>query len=176
MGTHPIFESDFDCLTEVSKMIHSVMIFNRQGRTRLEKWYTATSQKQKSKVVRNLTEMIPRRPSRFSNIIEMSDIKVVYKRYASLFFVLVIDTNENELDCLNIIHTIVELFDKHFNNVCELDIVFEFQQAYHILDEFILGGYIQESSQAEVLFPVEEGPEVHQHQEVMERLQEFGLV
>ena len=60
-------------------MIHSVMIFNRQGRTRLEKWYTATSQKQKSKVVRNLTEMIPRRPSRFSNIIEMSDIKVVYK-------------------------------------------------------------------------------------------------
>ena len=64
---------------EVSKMIHSVMIFNRQGRTRLEKWYTATSQKQKSKVVRNLTEMIPRRPSRFSNIIEMSDIKVVYK-------------------------------------------------------------------------------------------------
>lgn len=65
-------------------MIHSVMIFNRQGRTRLEKWYTATSQKQKSKVVRNLTEMIPRRPSRFSNIIEMSDIKVVYKDTGSI--------------------------------------------------------------------------------------------
>ena len=71
---------------EVSKMIHSVMIFNRQGRTRLEKWYTATSQKQKSKVVRNLTEMIPRRPSRFSNIIEMSDIKVVYKDTGSKIF------------------------------------------------------------------------------------------
>ena len=67
-------------------MIHSVMIFNRQGRTRLEKWYTATSQKQKSKVVRNLTEMIPRRPSRFSNIIEMSDIKVVYKDTGSKIF------------------------------------------------------------------------------------------
>ena len=67
-------------------MIHSVMIFNRQGRTRLEKWYTATSQKQKSKVVRNLTEMIPRRPSRFSNIIEMSDIKVVYKDTGSNIF------------------------------------------------------------------------------------------
>ena len=40
-------------------------------------------------------------------------------------------------DCLNIIHTIVELFDKHFNNVCELDIVFEFQQAYHILGKFL---------------------------------------
>ena len=39
-------------------------------------------------------------------------------------------------DCLNVIHTIVELFDKHFNNVCELDIVFEFQQAYHILGKF----------------------------------------
>ena len=71
--------SNFCISRGIESMIHSVMIFNRQGRTRLEKWYTATSQKQKSKVVRNLTEMIPRRPSRFSNIIEMSDIKVVYK-------------------------------------------------------------------------------------------------
>ena len=76
-------------------MIHSVMIFNRQGRTRLEKWYTATSQKQKSKVVRNLTEMIPRRPSRFSNIIEMSDIKVVYKDTGSKIF------DQSFLDHLN---------------------------------------------------------------------------
>ena len=41
------------------------------------------------------------------------------------------------------IHTIVELFDKHFNNVCELDIVFEFEEACHIIDEFLLGGYLQ---------------------------------
>ena len=35
-------------------------------------------------------------------------------------------------DSLNVIHTIVELFDKHFNNVCELDIVFEFEEKIKI--------------------------------------------
>ena len=35
------------------------------------------------------------------------------------------------------------LFIKYYS-VCELDIVFEFEQAYHILDEFLLGGHLQD--------------------------------
>jgi len=77
-------------------------------------------------------------------------LKVVYKRYASLYFAMFIDPNENELDMFNIIHSYVELLDKHFGSVCELDIVFEFQQAYRILDELIIAGHLQESSQEEV--------------------------
>ena len=75
---------------------------------------------------------------------------MVYKRYASLYFAMFIDPNENELDMFNIIHSYVELLDKHFGSVCELDIVFEFQQAYRILDELIIAGHLQESSQEEV--------------------------
>lgn len=35
--------------------------------------------------------------------------------------------------------------------VCELDIIFNFEQAYYILDEFVLGGEVQETSKKNVL-------------------------
>jgi len=41
--------------------------------------------------------------------------------------------------------------DKAYGNVCELDIIFNFQKAYHILDELLLDGTLQESSKREVL-------------------------
>lgn len=89
-------------------------------------------------------------------------LKIVYKRYASLYFAMCIDTTENELDMFNVIHSYVELLDKHFGSVCELDIVFEFQQAYRILDEFILAGHLQESSQDEVRYlTIRFDPQVH---------------
>ena len=80
----------------------------------------------------------------------ISGVKVVYKRYASLYFAMCIDTTENELDMFGVIHNYVELLDKNFGSVCELDIVFEFQVAYQILDEVIIAGHLQESSQEKV--------------------------
>lgn len=41
--------------------------------------------------------------------------------------------------------------DKYYGNVCELDIIFNFQKAYYILDELLLAGEIQESSKKNVL-------------------------
>ena len=41
--------------------------------------------------------------------------------------------------------------DRHFNSVCELDIIFNFHKAYYIVDELFIGGHLQETSKAEVL-------------------------
>lgn len=41
--------------------------------------------------------------------------------------------------------------DKYYGNVCELDIIFNFQKAYYILDELLLAGEMQESSKKNVL-------------------------
>ena len=38
-----------------------------------------------------------------------------------------------------------------FVQVCELDIIFNFEKAYFMLDEFILGGEVQDSSKKTVL-------------------------
>ena len=84
------------------------------------------------------------------NFIEWQDKKVIYKRYASLFFVACIDKEDNELITLEQIHLYVEILDRYFGNVCELDIIFNFHKAYYIIDELFIGGFLQETSKAEV--------------------------
>ena len=64
----------------------------------------------------------------------------MYKRYASLFFCCAIEESDNELITLEVIHRYVEILDKYFGSVCELDIIFNFEKAYFILDEFLIAG------------------------------------
>ena len=61
------------------------------------------------------------------------------------------DSIDNELITLEIVHRYVEQMDKYYGNVCELDIIFNFQKAYFILDELLLAGEMQESSKKNVL-------------------------
>ncbi|MCL4153942.1 UNVERIFIED_CONTAM: hypothetical protein GTU68_008693, partial [Idotea baltica] len=77
--------------------------------------------------------------------------KIIYKRYAGLFFSLCVDIHDNDLGHLEFIHLFVEVLDKHFGNVCELDIVFNFHKAFGILDEMIIGGEIMETSKPIIL-------------------------
>ena len=79
------------------------------------------------------------------------DSKIVYRRYASLFFIAGCASTDNELITLEIVHRYVEQMDKYYGNVCELDIIFNFQKAYFILDELLLAGEMQESSKKNVL-------------------------
>ena len=85
------------------------------------------------------------------NLEVLLDTKVVYRRYASLFFIAGCSSTDNELITLEIVHRYVEQMDKYYGNVCELDIIFNFQKAYFILDELLLAGEMQESSKKNVL-------------------------
>ncbi len=107
--------------------------------------------KEKTRAVRELTTSVLARPPKMCNFIEWQDKKVIYKRYASLFFIACVDNTDNELIILEQIHLFVEILDRYFGNVCELDIIFNFHKAYYILDELFIGGNIQETSKAEVL-------------------------
>ncbi len=51
------------------------------------------------------------------HIMGFLDSKVVYRRYASLFFVCGISQTDNELVTLEIIHRYVEVLDRYFGNV-----------------------------------------------------------
>lgn len=51
------------------------------------------------------------------------DSKIVYRRYASLFFIAGCSSTDNELITLEIVHRYVEQMDKYYGNVCELDII-----------------------------------------------------
>jgi Clathrin adaptor complex small chain len=45
----------------------------------------------------------------------------------------------------------LQILDHYFGNVCELDLVFGFHKVYCILDEFIIGGEVQETSKKVIL-------------------------
>ena len=77
-------------------------------------------------------------------------------RYASLYFVACVDKEDNELIVLDIIHHFVEVLDRYFGNVCELDLIFNFHQSYFILEEMIIGGFIMESSKKQALKMIQE--------------------
>jgi len=67
-----------------------------------------------------------------------------------------VDANDNELAYLEAIHLFVEILDTFFDNVCELDLVFNFYKVYAILDEIFLAGEIEETSKDVVLARLEE--------------------
>lgn len=149
--------------------IQFVLLLSRQGKVRLSKWYQTISQKEKGKITRELTTIILSRRAKMCNILEYKDMKIIYRRYASLFFVIGVDSLDNGLLALEIIHRYVEQMDKLYGNVCELDIIFGFSKAYHILDELILNGYVIESSKREVVKKVTQ-------QDELENMDEFESI
>ncbi|XP_030017977.1 AP-1 complex subunit sigma-1A [Sphaeramia orbicularis] len=138
-----------DVLEQSNKMMRFMLLFSRQGKLRLQKWYTATAERDKKKMVRELMQIVLARKPKMCSFLEWRDLKIVYKRYASLYFCCAIEEQDNELITLEVIHRFVELLDKYFGSVCELDIIFNFEKAYFILDEFLMGGEIQDTVQEE---------------------------
>ena len=78
-----------------------------------------------------------------------------------LFSTIAVDLTDNELNYLKTIHLFVELLDSYFSNVWELDIVFNFNSVYAILDEFMLAGDIEETSKREILERVKVIEKIH---------------
>ena len=132
------------------KMIHLMLLVNRQGKIRLMKWYDSYLVSERQKYIKELSVMVIGRSARLSNVIEWNNYKVIYKRFASLYFITLCDKEENELIILELLQHFVECLDRYFGNVCELDIIFNFHKAYYIIEEILSGGNIQESDRKEI--------------------------
>ncbi|KAJ7190413.1 clathrin coat assembly protein ap17, partial [Mycena pura] len=138
-------------------MIRFIIVQNRQGKTRLSKWYDPYTDDEKIRLRGEVHRAVSSRDHTFqSNFLEFRNYKIVYRRYAGLFFCVGVDTNDNELAHLEAIHFFVEVLDQYFDNVNELDLVFNFYKVYAILDEIFLAGEIQETSKHVVLHRLEQ--------------------
>ncbi|GLU19889.1 hypothetical protein SLE2022_361120 [Rubroshorea leprosula] len=142
-------------------MIKAVMVMNTEGKPRLAKFYDFQPVEKQQELIRSVFSVLCSRAENVSNFVEVESIFgpdscLVYKHLATLYFVFVFDSSENELAMLDLIQVFVETLDKCFKNVCELDIVFNYSKIHTILDEIIFGGQVLETSSTEVLKAVEE--------------------
>jgi hypothetical protein len=82
---------------------------SKAGKVRLAKWYSTYSQKERARVIKETTPLVLARPLKLCNFLDWKGLKLIYKRYASLYFVCGVDTGDNELITLEIIHEFVEV-------------------------------------------------------------------
>ncbi|RDY13008.1 Hexokinase-2, chloroplastic, partial [Mucuna pruriens] len=134
-----------------NNVIRFILLQNRQGKTRLAKYYVPLEDSEKHKVEYEVHRLVVNRDPKYTNFVEFRTHKIIYRRYAGLFFSLCVDITDNELAYLECIHLFVEILDHFFSNVCELDLVFNFHKVYLILDEFILAGELQETSKKAII-------------------------
>ena len=121
-----------------------ILLINKQGKVRLVKWYREGIDG--DKIIKELSTLIPMRKKNMSNIYETGGMKVIYKRFASLYFIVGIGKDSNELIVSDMIQRYVEVMDREYGNVCELDIVFNYQLAYNTLNELVIEGKFYEPS------------------------------
>eukprot|EP01097_Dermamoeba_algensis_P003827 TRINITY_DN259_c0_g1_i3.p1 TRINITY_DN259_c0_g1~~TRINITY_DN259_c0_g1_i3.p1 ORF type:complete len:158 (-),score=16.02 TRINITY_DN259_c0_g1_i3:201-674(-) len=131
--------------------VHFLLSVNRQGKTRIAKWFNYYTSKEKTKITRELFALVVSRPPRACNVVDWRECKIIYKRYASLFFIVCVDRTDNELIVLETVHLFVCCLDLYFEDVNELDVIYNFEKVYNILDEVLMAGELQETSKKRVM-------------------------
>eukprot|EP00045_Choanoeca_perplexa_P022491 m.9711 g.9711 ORF g.9711 m.9711 type:complete len:180 (-) comp9487_c0_seq1:97-636(-) len=138
-------------------MIKAILIFNNHGKPRLSKFFGHYTEDNQLQIIRECFQLVSKRSDTVCNFLEGgsllggSDSKIIYRHYATLYFMFCVDSSESELGILDLIQVFVETLDKKFENVCELDLIFHVDKVHHVLDEIVMGGMVLETSMTEVL-------------------------
>ncbi len=118
-------------------------------------------------MIRRIFQQVAQRPDSFCNYLEGSvpewgdSTKIIYRHYATLYFIFAVDQQESDLGILDLIQVFVEALDKSFENVCELDLIFHSDRVNYILDEIIMAGMVLETNINHILTAVNEQSKLH---------------
>ncbi|POY70332.1 hypothetical protein BMF94_6612 [Rhodotorula taiwanensis] len=156
-------ESTRVCPTYRRRSGYPVLIFNNAGKPRLTKFYSPSSPKTRAAILQRIYSLVSVRDDSLCNFVDLppgfgfgetgekehagdDDLRVIYRHYATLYFVFVVDQSESELGILDLIQVFVESLDRCFENVCELDLIFHFDDIHTLLNCIITGGLVLDTS------------------------------
>ena len=153
--THNTQHPTHNTHTYTYTMIHSVLIFNNDGVPRLLRCYTGLAVHQQQALLKQVHTLVRQRQDQNSSsflsvppLLQQTyahgarDIRIVYRHYATLYFVFVVDQNESELGILDLIQVFVQVLNRCFKDVCELDLVFHWQVLQIALEETVQAGTV----------------------------------
>eukprot|EP00003_Mantamonas_plastica_P002371 TRINITY_DN1180_c0_g2_i11.p3 TRINITY_DN1180_c0_g2~~TRINITY_DN1180_c0_g2_i11.p3 ORF type:complete len:189 (-),score=63.94 TRINITY_DN1180_c0_g2_i11:28-594(-) len=135
----------------------AVLIINNQGKPRLDKFFEENlTDEAKADIIQETYLLVSKRGDNVCNFLDggscwEEDTKLIYRHYATLYFIFCVDSSESELGILDLIQVFVESLDKCFENVCELDLIFHSDKVHQIVDEIVMGGLVLETNLQEVL-------------------------
>ncbi|KAI0182091.1 AP complex, mu/sigma subunit [Hypoxylon sp. FL1284] len=149
-------------------MINAVLVFNGQGQPRLTKFYTQLETSIQQRLISEIFTLVSNRPSGACNFLPLPPLLaasgtsrssssaephhddvpslVTYRNYATLYFIVISTSTESPLALLDLIQVYVESLDKLFEDVCELDLIFNFETLHAALAEMIVGGVVVETN------------------------------
>ncbi|KAM6125341.1 AP-3 complex subunit sigma-2 isoform 5-T5 [Cariama cristata] len=118
-------------------MINAILVFNNHGKPRLVRFYQHLAEEVQQQIIRETFHLVLKRDDHICNFLECgslfggSDYKLIYRHYATLYFVFCVDSSESELGILDLI------------------------QVHHILQEVVIGGMVLETNMNEIVAQVE---------------------
>ncbi|XP_068109978.1 AP-4 complex subunit sigma-1 isoform X2 [Hyperolius riggenbachi] len=108
-------------------MIKFFLIVNKQGQTRLSRYYERIEVQKRTLLESEVIKLCLSRSKDQCSFIEYKDFKLVYRQYAALFIVVGIDESE---------------------------IMFNLDKVHIILDEMVLNGCTVETNKTRILAPL----------------------
>jgi len=136
-------------------MIHFCLIANKQAIIRLKRVYhhidKALQAEQELAIIRKCLS----RANNQCNYFYHESLTIVYKKFTNLCFICAASKDENELALQEVLNVLMNGLNAYFNKVSELDIVYNCDKAYAILDEIIVHGCIAYTSMDRVLLPLQ---------------------
>uniref|UniRef100_A0A8C5D5Q2 AP complex mu/sigma subunit domain-containing protein n=1 Tax=Gouania willdenowi TaxID=441366 RepID=A0A8C5D5Q2_GOUWI len=137
-------------------MIKAILIFNNHGKPRLIRFYQYFPEDMQQQIIRETFHLVSKRDDNVCNFLEGgsliggSDYKLIYRHYATLYFVFCVDSSESELGILDLIQA------RNTQGRCLLQCVFcSSLQVHYILQEVVMGGMVLETNMNEIVAQVE---------------------
>ncbi|CCE26822.1 hypothetical protein E4U22_005453 [Claviceps purpurea] len=150
-------------------MINAFLVFNGQGQPRLTKFYTQLETSIQQLLISEIFTLVSNRPAGSCNFLPLPSLLaesgtshstsppssqeqndepslVTYRNYATLYFIVISTSTESPLALIDLIQVYVEALDKLFENVCELDLIFNFETLHATLSEMVIGGVVVETN------------------------------
>uniref|UniRef100_A0A2K6F8S7 AP complex subunit sigma n=1 Tax=Propithecus coquereli TaxID=379532 RepID=A0A2K6F8S7_PROCO len=98
-------------------MIKFFLMVNKQGQTRLSKYYEHVDINKRTLLETEVIKSCLSRSNEQCSFIEYKDFKLIYRQYAALFIVVGVNDTENEMAIYEFIHNFVEVLDEYFSRV-----------------------------------------------------------